>query len=456
MRDRSQPSARALDLGSEGGFALVEVLVSAVLLLVIAMGVFKGLDAAQSSTTKSKARTIAGALAEQDQERMRGVSAVDLSTYARTLTVPVNGVPYTVTSQSEWIRDATGGTESCTSNATQADFLRITSTVTSDVIGTTTKPVTQSSIVAPPVGAFTAKQGTLSVPVRDRNDDPVVGMPVTISGPKALTVPTNAVGCAIFAYIPTGAYTATVNQTTWVGKTQTQSTSVGATVAAGKVTVAPIVSYDRAAPTTVTFVTTLGTQTVPSKAWSVTAGHPDLQSPVRTAHNATPQASIDIPGPALFPFPTAYSFWSGRCDGAQPPVLAAPGYFATYPGSKIAQQGQPLAVTVRQPPLKGVVVDKATNAAIKDAVIVLTPDTSGCTDKLTLTTDAAGLITKPYTAPAKADPGVPYGTYDLCVSVGRKRLVNPPANVDVTGVAGADVGTLKLDLTVGNSASGCT
>jgi hypothetical protein len=325
--------------------------------------------------------------------------------------------------------------------------------VTSDVVGKTTQPVTLSSIVAPPVGAFSAKQGTLSVPVRDRDDDPVPGMPVTITGPKAVTVKTNSAGCAIFAYVPTGAYTATVNQTGWVGKTQTQSTSVGATVAAGKVTVSPILSYDRAAPATVSFVTTLGTQTVPSKGWSVSAGHADLQSPVQTAHLPTPQASIDIPGPALFPFPTAYSFWSGRCDGAQPPVLAAPGYFATYPGSKVADPGQALAVTVRQPPLKGTVVNKATNAVIQGAVIVLTPRSSGCTDKLTLTTDAAGLITKPYTAPDKADPGVPYGRYDLCVSSGSKRLVSPPSNVDATGVAGADVGTLKLDLTVANSSA---
>jgi hypothetical protein len=40
----------------------------------------------------------------------------------------------------EWVRDATGGTVSCSNDAKQADHLHITSTVTSNVVGRRSSP----------------------------------------------------------------------------------------------------------------------------------------------------------------------------------------------------------------------------------------------------------------------------------------------------------------------------
>ncbi len=66
---------------SEAGFALIEVLVSAVLLVVIALALLAGADRAASTSLAGKGRSVAATLAEQDQERMRahaGERAVEL------------------------------------------------------------------------------------------------------------------------------------------------------------------------------------------------------------------------------------------------------------------------------------------------------------------------------------------------------------------------------------------
>ena len=59
----------------EAGFALIEVMVSAVVLAMVALAVLAGVDAAGRSTGREKAEAVAVSLAEQDQERMRGIAA---------------------------------------------------------------------------------------------------------------------------------------------------------------------------------------------------------------------------------------------------------------------------------------------------------------------------------------------------------------------------------------------
>ena len=58
-------------LRSESGFALIEVIVAAAVLAIVALAVLSGIDAASSTSAREKARAVAASLAEQDQERMR-------------------------------------------------------------------------------------------------------------------------------------------------------------------------------------------------------------------------------------------------------------------------------------------------------------------------------------------------------------------------------------------------
>ena len=131
------------------GFALVEAVAAAAIFAIIVLGVLAGIDGAAGSSGREKARSVAGSLAEQDQERMRGMRAIDLSNYSYGRDVTVAGATYRIQSDSDWIRDNTGGTISCTNSSTQADYLRIRSTVTSSSVGTRTAPVTIDSLDGP-------------------------------------------------------------------------------------------------------------------------------------------------------------------------------------------------------------------------------------------------------------------------------------------------------------------
>ena len=69
---------RGADEGFDGqhahhqdGYALIEVIVSAAVLAIVALAVLSGIDGATASTARERARAIAGSLAEKDQERLR-------------------------------------------------------------------------------------------------------------------------------------------------------------------------------------------------------------------------------------------------------------------------------------------------------------------------------------------------------------------------------------------------
>ena len=60
------------------GFALVEVMVAAGLLAIVAVGVFAGIDGPAATSAGNRAKSVAASLAEQDQERMRAMKFTDL------------------------------------------------------------------------------------------------------------------------------------------------------------------------------------------------------------------------------------------------------------------------------------------------------------------------------------------------------------------------------------------
>ena len=175
---------------------------------------------------------------------------------------------YHVDSRSEWTNDATGNVASC-SDTGQASYVRISTTVTSSVVGTDTKPVVMRGLVAPPVGSLGPSQGTLAVKVSDRSGNPVEGMPVGLSGTTTLSDNTNALGCAVFGYIPAGtgtSYTVTLNSTGWVDQNDDQISKKFPTVTPGNVTLQTM-TYDRAGSAGMTFKDSSAQPASPTPAW---------------------------------------------------------------------------------------------------------------------------------------------------------------------------------------------
>jgi hypothetical protein len=444
----------------------VETLVSAVVLIVIAIATLAAVDRAQSTSAIGKGRSVASSLAEQDQERLRSLPAPSLSNYrlnhAATRQVTVGGLNYNVASTVDWVRDATGGTPSCTSDDNQADYLKITSTVT----GTAVRPVTISSLVAPPL-AFTNNRATLAVKVLDGADQPVVGLPVSISGPTGATDTTNAAGCAVFAFIPAGDYHVRFSQAGWVDPRGVNAVDENPTVNPGKVNQLSLV-YDRAGAMTMRFDTQAVGSTTPTTSWGWTSSamhngvtgtgiRPFISAAATAASAPNTQASIALTD--LFPFRTAYQTFAGQCKGSNPDTAmlpAAPTWFTTGGGVGDAVVIPPgdtsTAVTVRQPALKLKVRNGATTP-FQGATVTLTVNDATCIGtpvKLVgLTTNASGLMTKAGSGVPTYDPGVPFGKYDLCVSAtvgGTLRRYNSlsTAPINVNNPAGVTVSDVDI------------
>jgi type II secretory pathway pseudopilin PulG len=456
-------------LSDARGFMLIEAVAAAALLAIVALGVLGGLDSAQRSSGREKARSVAAALTEQDQERLRSFRAVDLANYdeSRNIEIEINKIKYKITSRVDWVRDSTGGTESCNSSTTEADYMRITSTTESELINTPIPPVKMSSLVAPPVGAFGTNQGTLGVQVNNAAGAGVAGMPVTISGPTTVTNDTNSAGCAIFAYVPIGNYTARVNSVGWVDKGGNQNSSVGATVSQGTVNVKTMV-YDQAASVDVSFDTeTLGGTTVPATTTQLSATNGGVPSGPfspfagQRVYDPAGGAVGTITASGLFPFTDGYALYGGGCPGADP-TDNDPDYYTVYPAGYVAVApgvASP-ATKVRLPSINlrvlynGAVLSAANLATTK---IVVYSKSTNCTEKFTF--NAPAIDTNGW----MLEPALPFGTYTVCAEsltpastfTKRNKLITNVTNWYHRGMKPPDVASPVIDLNSGASAGNC-
>src|SRR5690349_3298784 len=98
----------ALEARGEEGLLLLEVLISAFLIVVIAVGTFTGIDSANKVQQNLRARSQATTLAQQDEERLRSLTTAQLSNLNESKTVTFQKTEYTIVSKSEFVSDTTG------------------------------------------------------------------------------------------------------------------------------------------------------------------------------------------------------------------------------------------------------------------------------------------------------------------------------------------------------------
>lgn len=409
-------------LREESGMTLVEVLTSALLLVVVSLGVTKGIDAASNTSGNAKLRTVAAMLAQEDQERMRSFASPNLERYQDSRVENVRGVPFTVVSRSTWIADSSG-TESCGQEGgddSEASYMRITSTVTWENMAGA-KPVVHTSLVAPPNGSF-GEQGALLVEIADRNGDgladvPVDADPLSGTGSRQSQV-TGASGCAFFGYLPAVNYRISFGLGGHVDPQGNASVVKDVGVTPGATNRASFL-YDRAGALAVTVLTRRpgSGADIAAQASQISVGHSGLATPgtrifTTGANPSTPTLA------GLFPFPSAYSVYSGNCAGADPQSHGAPGQFATV------QPGATVPVAVRE---VSVLFEGGSNTL---TAARLTPTgASACA------TEYSGSLSGGYLAP---DGAVPFGRYQACVrrsNGGSQRYAT--STVDATAVAGA-------------------
>jgi type II secretory pathway pseudopilin PulG len=404
----------------EAGFALIEVIVSAAVLAMVALAVLAGVDAAGRSTGREKAKAVAVSLAEQDQERMRGIAAKQVTEVPQVGPFPINGASYTVESKAEWIDDSTGGTDSCANTGAKASYIRMTTTVRA---GNLSSPVVISSLVEPPVSSADAGEGYLAVQVNDKDGKGVPSVAVHAAGPSTDDATTNQVGCAVFGKVGVGTYDFTLTKSGYVdefGRSPGQKSKVD--VAQDQKTVAAV-KFDKAAPLTVSFETSnpVTRAALANTEARVSAFNSEAPSLLTWGDGVTSSSTMLI---NLFPFNTPYaSIYTGSCDDADPlSVVGSTYYTSGYQGPFAAKPGVTGSITVHEPPVP--VQVKRSGAATSSAKVRLTGtcDSGSGAEKFDLVATTASTPGAPSGQAGWAtwsttsyDPGLPYGSYEICV-----------------------------------------
>jgi Tfp pilus assembly protein PilV len=432
----------------EAGFGVLEVLASAVLVAMLAVGVLKTFDAASFASGNTKSRSVAADLAQQDQERMRAFRAKELSNLNSTYTRTVAGVNFTITSTAVWVNDGSG-TRRCGLTSGRADYLRITSSVVWDRMSGAA-PVTSNSLYAPPSGSF-GDEGNLGFEVLDRSAVGVPGVTVTLSGTANRTGTTDAQGCIYFSFLPQGNYTAVITKAGFVDYQGNSTITKAYGVNGGTTQVQPI-DYDQAGSIVAdvrskkaTLSTTSTTPTSPvtanALAGYITVGHSQLASPNTRIFGTGALLGPAITNGGLFPFTSTYNVYTGNCTGTGGNSAAAVAAPAVTPGGTST-------VTVNEPGLAIYAAAAGTTASTpyvkppQGTVVKLTADPPCAATTTTHLLDNAGFIGPASPSmPSSTDPGVPSGTYDICMSYDspsetgttvRKRIKNNVAITNLT------------------------
>jgi Tfp pilus assembly protein PilV len=437
---RPCPVRLRLDLGDEAGSSLIEVVVSAILLVMVAVGVLGAVDASTRSTAEERHRARAHSLAQDDLARMRAMRVSDLSNLNETRTVQQDGTPYEIGSRAEFVTDDTG-TASCQPGTASADYILITSTVTWPSIGSR-PPVVGQSIVAPPNGSVSADSGALAISVVDSQNEGIPGVGLSGSGAGSFSGSTGSTGCVIFGNLPAGEYTLTASGSSLVDRDgnppQPQTVSV---VAESTNTIE--LQYDTPGSIPVSFTTRRygDNALVPSSADSVVAFNTGMTG-ARTFGTAGSPAS-QVTATSLFPFASPYSVYAGTCEGDNPNPTGEqnpPG--APAIATIIVPPGGSPSATIQLPALHLTVwsgVDaSAPGNPVQDARVRVQDDNcadnppgSGTPFRRTFTTNSAGQL---------PDPGLPYSVFDVCADDGsRQNAVNDLSVQDLSSGTSLDI-----------------
>lgn len=341
---------------------LIEVLVSALLVALIAIGTLTGLTVANEFSGNERAHAQAATIAQQNEERLRGeyieklansfqltetvsegglcverasattwryVSKAVLSESATceksalaeaSAGATYSGTVFTVTSSGE-SANPTSGASACEAESASAEVVKTTSTVTwSSNKG---KAVTQSSLVKLP-----SKYAVL-VKVKNRNKEPVAGATVLVKTSSGVLLSpqqtTPASGCVIVGDLNQNAVDVYAEKEHWVdvnGKSPPAAQEK--TLSKTSLTTAEFIIE---APGTIVAEFESNGKAVSS--FTFEALHPeggmsppeDLVGPESIAGEATATAKAELPH--LFPFKeNPYKVFAGGCEKNNPKAVA--------------------------------------------------------------------------------------------------------------------------------------
>ncbi|HEY2141255.1 MAG TPA: hypothetical protein VGG98_04265 [Solirubrobacteraceae bacterium] len=400
----------------EEGFALIEVIISALMIGLIVIATLNGFDVASRASSSERARAQADTLAQQAEDKLRGEPIATLEkmeSKPRVESAEENGTKYTITSTAQYVADSTA-TASCSSSAASADYLRTTSTVTWSTLGTR-NPVVETGIISPPPGS------ALIVQVTNATSVGVANMVVTATGPAPAatvhTLETATNGCAILALLP-GEYKINVTKTgyvdqNWYANTEEDPSATHNVYLTAETATKEPYSFSQPGTLEVEFTTEAGA----SEGDSFVAFN-SLMSPPAFRHSGTLETYANkIKSPtSVYPFAETahYSVYAGTCEQNNPVAVNSSN---SPPTAVSVQSGKTTVAKVTQPPINirvmsGTAPGKATEGVkVENAIGTLVepaePNGCGATHKFKTTKEGA-----------LPHPGMPFAEYTLCVTGG--------------------------------------
>lgn len=468
----------------EAGFGIVEVLISALVLLIFSVGIFTLLTGSERATAQERHRAQANQLAEQELERVRSLRIADLvglnstryvlddgtqlSTGCPTSGAQASQTCYTITSRTTF-QNEPAASSGCSAGSGSRDYMLLTASVSwSGSAGL--HPVTASTLVSPPSGSLVPNSGSILVNVVDSHNVGIPGVVLTGSGAGSFTGTTGSTGCQLWRNVAVGNYTMSAGGAVSGMVDQNGNPPGNQTVSVvdqGTNTVN--LQYDRPGALRVSFTTLNYSGTVVNSTGDGVVASNSGMSVAKTFGGANSQTLTTTT--TLFPFasPSAYLVYGGTCASNNPDptangsnplafanVVVPPGGTGTTPDNVIQLPSLQLTVwTGSSSASPGTVVNGA-DVHVTDM---------NCSPNVTrvLATNNSGQLADG-TGTAATDPGLPYSTnYKVCAdanvsSTQRMNFVRTSggaiAQVGVTNPAAGSVQAIYLGATNATTGAG--
>jgi Tfp pilus assembly protein PilV len=417
--------------GGEAGFMLVEVMVSAVLLIVLSLGTLSLIDGSQNMSAQSRNKSIASNLAHVALDRVRQ-SKFTTATNFTTVDDPraVDGRTYHVVTTGTW-SSAVGSVTGCTKSSGNAgQYVHVSSTVTWTGMGNV-RPVVADTIIAPRAGEVDVSTGSFVFQAQNVAGLPLSGAVFSMNG-QSLT--TGTAGCVAFLSVPPGTYTTTYSKVGgYVATTGVGTGSYDAIVTKGNASSKTVLLDVAAKITPISFKREDGSTPLPT--WGSYSLSSNRGQDFLDKYYGTAGTSLTNTTTTLFPFANGYQVYAGDCTGNDPTFYKTT-YATTFPESAVAPAPgatvgataylRKVTVTATNVPKNGVVGFNfyANHATTLMASCTLTGgritgtntgvDSAGTNPSIliTNTTSKAGTVT--YT------DDLPYGVYSLCLDYNNK------------------------------------
>ena len=347
-----------LQLESQSGMTLIEVLIASVLAAFIAIGTFTAFDAAGRSSADQRAHAQGTLLSQQDQERMRSFTTTTLEQMGTVTTTRAEnglcveksgssyiyynqgkntlfcekvtgfagatykGVVFTVTSSASFVSAEKGSEQAslaCEKSGGSANYLQTKSSVTWTALGKRT-PVSQVGVLTIP------SSYVLLVKVRNQNNEPVEGATVAVTSGPSTTTP--ASGCVTFGALASETVEITAAKGSWVSyEGKTPATKSGVKLSSSSLTE---IELHLAEPGSIVGEfeingVSAGIEGVSFYALQTEFG---IAPPDWVASSATPEHKLTLS--SLFPAaksgkPSEYTVFAGDCEANNPATVTASG-----------------------------------------------------------------------------------------------------------------------------------